>query len=478
MRNHRGASLTRLWTIVEALRAARRGLTAAQLLQRTGASRATIYRDLSVLRASGVPVDKRAIVGEMRYVLSGAESARAATPLQLAALLTARRALGTLEDTRLVRELDALIRGLSGVPPTSPAVHYPPARALAPKRLVDFDRALEHARVLRLRRRERCWFRRISLLANEQWGTEVERPTRAYRVRSRGQSFLTRATTWGLEATEYEPCFRAPSRSPRLQVRRTRFQACAKSMRLAQRAGSHQGRADARTMVVWPHRVPAAPRNRRRARRQFDCRLARHSESRCPKPNQGQGHARESRCSQGVRALRRAQGRARCRRAALIVGRKRKLSLPHCFGRETQGLGDVLRLQVGVQLQDRLGAHAVGDHIHDHRHRNPEPANTGRSAHLIGTNRDARKRHMARLARTWRVRFRTGPHGGPRPSTVGVGRAALQSSEPPLYFPKLITENVVRRSDGPIAAEPGGAPGWTSFCAPSERRLARRASPA
>ena len=151
----RGKSLTRLWTIVEALRAARRGLTATQLIDRTGGSRASIYRDLGALRAAGVPIDKVPSAGEMRHVLAteAGGASYAITPLQRAALLTARRALSALEGTRLMRELDTLSRQRVLGPRAAEYVRVAPAQSLAPQHLVIIDRALEQGWCLRVRYR-------------------------------------------------------------------------------------------------------------------------------------------------------------------------------------------------------------------------------------------------------------------------------------------------------------------------------------
>ena len=155
MKTRRGTSLTRLWTIVESLRSAKRGLTVKQLLERTGSSRASIYRDLDVLRYAEVPIDKQLIAGEMRYLLQPERAATqpTLTPLQAAALLTSRRALSPLEGTRLIRELDVLLRQLARGPHVTNRVHVPLSLALAPDRLNIIDRALDQRKCLRLRYR-------------------------------------------------------------------------------------------------------------------------------------------------------------------------------------------------------------------------------------------------------------------------------------------------------------------------------------
>lgn len=149
----RGRSLTRLLSIVEALRAARRGLTIRQLVERTDGSRASIYRDLNVLRAAGLPVDKLQSAGEMRYVLAGSTGTYALTPLQLAALVAGRRSLSPLEGTRLVRELDVFLRQVRAQPQAAGHVHLPLAHTFAPDRMTIIDRALDQNRCVRIRYR-------------------------------------------------------------------------------------------------------------------------------------------------------------------------------------------------------------------------------------------------------------------------------------------------------------------------------------
>jgi predicted DNA-binding transcriptional regulator YafY len=149
----RGQSLTRLLAMVEALRVARRGLTAAQLLERTGGSRASTYRDLNILREVGLPIDKLPVAGEMRYMLTPDSSAQRVTTLQLAALMTGRRALSPLEGTRLVRELDELMRQAAPRPRITLRVHVPLSHAVAPAHLTIIDRALDQGKCVRIRYR-------------------------------------------------------------------------------------------------------------------------------------------------------------------------------------------------------------------------------------------------------------------------------------------------------------------------------------
>jgi predicted DNA-binding transcriptional regulator YafY len=149
----RGRSLTRLLSMVEALRVARRGLTVAQLIERTGGSRASAYRDLNILREVGLPIDKLPIAGEMRHVLATDSSAQQVTPLQFAALLAGRRALSPLEGTRVVRELDGLMRQAAPRRRSVLRVHVPLSHAVAPAHLTIIDRALDQGKCVRIRYR-------------------------------------------------------------------------------------------------------------------------------------------------------------------------------------------------------------------------------------------------------------------------------------------------------------------------------------
>ena len=73
-------------------------------------------------------------------------------------------------------------------------------------------------------------------------------------------------------------------------------------------------------------------------------------------------------------------------------------TLSYRFRREPQRLRNVVALQIRVKSQDLLGSHAIGHHIDDDRHRDPQSTNTGDTTHLIGSDGDARKGHEASLA--------------------------------------------------------------------------------
>jgi len=108
--SQRSEVMIRQWRIVEVLNTTRRGLTIAQIVERVGASRATIYRDLKILIAAGLPIDKEPLNAEVRYRIDEHRAPPLVmTPLQLAALFFARERLTPLEGTSLVREVDGLL---------------------------------------------------------------------------------------------------------------------------------------------------------------------------------------------------------------------------------------------------------------------------------------------------------------------------------------------------------------------------------
>lgn len=102
--------LIRQWQILQLLHGRRRGLPPKRLLEETGSSRATLYRDLDMLEQAGVPLLRETINGEARVSLLGDKLPElTATPLQWNALRLARSYLGPLEGTSLLAELDALL---------------------------------------------------------------------------------------------------------------------------------------------------------------------------------------------------------------------------------------------------------------------------------------------------------------------------------------------------------------------------------
>jgi len=116
-RENKRAVVLRLWKLVVALQRSRRGRTLAELLEALRVSRSTVYRDLELLGEAGVALERTTVNGEVRHRLLGLETlAVAPTPLQLAAARLAREALGPLEGTALLRELDGLLAQWSREP--------------------------------------------------------------------------------------------------------------------------------------------------------------------------------------------------------------------------------------------------------------------------------------------------------------------------------------------------------------------------
>lgn len=101
----------RQWRLVRLLGAQKRGVTAAQLMEKLGASRATVYRDLEQLEKAGFPVVRSVQNGETRISLPVSEvPAAEPTPAQVHALRLARMAIGHLDGSWVTKELDTLLR--------------------------------------------------------------------------------------------------------------------------------------------------------------------------------------------------------------------------------------------------------------------------------------------------------------------------------------------------------------------------------
>jgi len=102
--------LGRLWQLVTLLDQARAGISIAQLQERLGMSRATVYRYLDDLKTAEVSVESWTVTGETRFRLLGKSlPAIVPAPRQLAALHFAREALGSWKGTDIVEQLDSLL---------------------------------------------------------------------------------------------------------------------------------------------------------------------------------------------------------------------------------------------------------------------------------------------------------------------------------------------------------------------------------
>ncbi len=141
----------RLWRMVEVLHSKRLGLTARQLVEALGASRATVYRALTLLTECGVPIIAETINGEVRHRLdrSPLPALRPSTT-QLAALLLAREFLAPLEGTTLVKELDALIVTQRAAPSDTGVTHATTLQHHHPALVEAIDRGIRNGRSLRI----------------------------------------------------------------------------------------------------------------------------------------------------------------------------------------------------------------------------------------------------------------------------------------------------------------------------------------
>ncbi|WP_437877033.1 helix-turn-helix transcriptional regulator [Sorangium sp. So ce513] len=110
--------LSRQFRVVLELHRHPQGLSSEKLALRLGVSRATINRDLELLRRRiGLPIERVRRTGEIWHRLRELPlSSVAATPLQVAALRLARDALAPLGGTALIGQLDALLALLPSEP--------------------------------------------------------------------------------------------------------------------------------------------------------------------------------------------------------------------------------------------------------------------------------------------------------------------------------------------------------------------------
>ncbi len=150
--------LIRQWQILQLLHGRRRGLTPKRLLEETGSSRATLYRDLDMLEQAGVPLLRETVNGEARVSLLGDKLPElTATPLQWDALRLARSFLVPLEGTSLLAELDALLDRNRPRKPAGTETDAPPTPETAGSRharsLSVLDAAIAQRKKVRFRYR-------------------------------------------------------------------------------------------------------------------------------------------------------------------------------------------------------------------------------------------------------------------------------------------------------------------------------------
>jgi len=154
MASTRGKSrLIRQWSLITLLAAHPRGLTTREIMRRTGVTRATFYRDREQLLEAGVPIGTETVGGEARYTLWGTTlPPLGPTPLQIAALRLARRALG-MDGTAAAAELDTLLADYARTAGAKDTITFAKRPALPPDLLKKLDRAITTQRRTRLRYR-------------------------------------------------------------------------------------------------------------------------------------------------------------------------------------------------------------------------------------------------------------------------------------------------------------------------------------
>jgi predicted DNA-binding transcriptional regulator YafY len=143
--------LVRQWALVHELSNHHYGLTIRQLIERTGKSKQTVYRDLATLRDAGVPLASDIVNGEARHRLRrGAElPALELTALQVAALHLARAELEPLAGSGIVTQLDALLSKLKP-PERQQRFQFSAKQPGRPNILKVVESALEYGRRARI----------------------------------------------------------------------------------------------------------------------------------------------------------------------------------------------------------------------------------------------------------------------------------------------------------------------------------------
>ncbi|HMJ11590.1 MAG TPA: WYL domain-containing protein [Polyangiaceae bacterium] len=143
--------LVRQWALVNELGNYRYGLTVRQLIERTGKSKQTVYRDLATLRDAGVQITSDIVNGEARHRLRRRAELPALdlTGLQVAALHLARAELEPLAGSGIVTQLDALLAKLKP-PESQQRFQLAAKRPGRPNILKVVESALEYGRRARI----------------------------------------------------------------------------------------------------------------------------------------------------------------------------------------------------------------------------------------------------------------------------------------------------------------------------------------
>jgi len=138
--------------LIQAISRSKHGITVRQLCKATGGRRATIYRDIDLLKDSGYTLETETVNGEARYSIASSELAgRALSPREHATAALAHRALAPLAGALPVQELERLLARSRNEQPENLRIDIrAPASRAHPDHLHTVSDALASQRVLRL----------------------------------------------------------------------------------------------------------------------------------------------------------------------------------------------------------------------------------------------------------------------------------------------------------------------------------------
>lgn len=166
--------LLRQWQIVRALSSVKRGLTVAELVERTEGSRPTVFRDLEDLREAGVPITSNGREGRHRLLTPMELPETGLTALQIAALFLARAELEPLAGTDLIAEFDALLAKFQA-PERQQTLRFAQVPSGRPRLLKLIEGAFKARRRLRMEYRAASRAGKVSVLTVEPLLVSVTR---------------------------------------------------------------------------------------------------------------------------------------------------------------------------------------------------------------------------------------------------------------------------------------------------------------
>jgi hypothetical protein len=169
-------------------------------------------------------------------------------------------------------------------------------------------------------------------------------------------------------------------------------------IRTAHRGGSSQESGDESLTDRRRHCARAATRSRRRASPGCALNGGLHQVSLRRRQREAPTVEHVARQERTAAEAQRGAEKDYCREAASAARDQRQLLLPHCLRREAESLRDVLRFEVRIERDDLVDRRAICNQFDDYRYRNAQSADARRTAQLLWTDRDARKRHSNRLA--------------------------------------------------------------------------------